>query len=199
MVRYFREKPIVNPEVGPISGGLANKLSDLLVKVRGKFDMRLHSGLKLAALLIAVSCAPINPFDQTQLSQNRKAIFQGIAQEGLLVKLNRDIGFNSLLGDAAFEMVKGMDLERAIATLQADGAICAGSDNGSICLWKVTVREPLFPCGLPPISLISMCIRMPGPRRTTENNYQVGLLAPKIQKRSDIATHTFSRDLTVNE
>lgn len=159
--------------------------------------MRMATGIALAGLAFAVACTTPRPFDKTDLGRMRIELYQS-ERAGLSIldpELPTTVDDEELLGDAAFLMTQGMDAGRAIQTFLADGATC----TGSTCTWDYTVREAAFPCGLPPVSLVSMCIRQPGPRRTFQYQYEVTLLARKIESRADISARRVSHPMKAVE
>lgn len=157
--------------------------------------MRTVTGLALAGLTLAVGCATPRPFDKTELGSTRIELDQSQRAGLSILDPEPPATFEELLGDAAFLMTRGMKADRAIQTFIADGASCAGST----CIWDYTVREAAFPCGLPPLSVVNMCIRQPGPRRTFQDRYEVTLLAPMIESRADVSARHFSRTLEAVE
>ena len=157
--------------------------------------MRTNTVFAVAALMLAVSCSRPDPFAQTEIGRRRIQLYQSQTVQDAILHPERDTSFEALLGDAAFEMARGMDADRAIQKLEADGASCAGMT----CVWEYTVREALFPCGVPPLSVVSMCIRMPGPRRTFEERFEVTLLGQRIQDRTDISSRALILTVSKNE
>ena len=157
--------------------------------------MRMNIGFAIAVLMFAASCSTPDPFAQTEIGKKRIELYQSQTVEDAILHPDRDTSFEALLGDVAFELTRGMDADRAIQTFVADGASCFGPT----CVWKYTVRETLFPCGVPPVSLVSMCIRQPGPRRTFEEHYEVTLLNRRIQDRTDISSQALSRTVPMIE
>jgi hypothetical protein len=157
--------------------------------------MRAVAGIALAGLTLAVGCTTPRPFDKTDLGKKRIELYQGQRAGQSLLDPEPSSSLEDLLGDAAFQLTQGMDTDRAVQTFVADGASCAGST----CTWEYTVREAAFPCGLPPLSFVNMCIRQPGPRRTFQERYEVTLLAPVIESRADIFARRYGRTLEAVE
>lgn len=157
--------------------------------------MRISTGFAIASLMFAVSCSTPDPFSKTEIGKKRIQLYQSRTLADAVLYPERDTSFEALLGDAAFEMTRGLEADRAIQRFEADGASCAGST----CVWEYTVREALYPCGVPPLSLVSMCIRQPGPRQTFEKRYEVTLLDQRIQDRTDISSQFFGRTVSKNE
>ena len=160
--------------------------------------MRCYTAFAITALMFAVSCSlseTADPFAQTEIGKRRVQLYQSRTLADAVLHPERDTSFEALLGDAAFEITRGMDADRAVETFVADGAAC----DGSTCVWKYTVREAMFPCGLPPLSLVSMCLRPPGPRRTFEASYEVILLGQRIQDRADVSSRALSHTVTTTE
>lgn len=143
------------------------------------------------ALMLVASCSAPDPFARTEIGRKRLALSQGLTLHDTILNPERDTSSAALLGDAAFELTQGMDADQATRTFVADGASC----SGATCVWTYRLREAAFPCGLPPISLVSMCIRQPGPRRSFERRYEVTLLNPTILERSDISAAAYGRVL----
>lgn len=81
--------------------------------------MRLELGIAISALVVATSCSTArpNPFGKTELGAKRVELYQRKYQEDLFASLERDRSFSNLLGNAAFEMTRGMNAERAIKNL----------------------------------------------------------------------------------
>jgi hypothetical protein len=151
----------------------------------------------VAGLTLTVACTTPRPFDKTELGRKRIELYQSQTSGPLILHSEQPAtsGFEALLGDAAFLVTRSMDTDQAIQTFVADGASC----TGSTCTWEYTVSEPAFACGLPSVSLVSMCIRQPVPPRTHQRHYEVALLAPMTQRPDDISARTHSQNLEAVE
>lgn len=157
--------------------------------------MYVNTVFAIAVMMFITSCSTADPFTRTEIGKKRVQLYQSRTVEEALMRPERDTSFEAQIGDAAFEITRGMDAERAVQRFESDGAACAGST----CVWKYTVREALFPCGVPPLSVVSMCIRQPGPRQTFEKLYEVTLLNQRIQDRMDISSRILIRIVTMSE
>jgi hypothetical protein len=143
--------------------------------------MRAITGLAVAAHLLIVACSTPDPFSQTEIGKKRIELYEKKSLDDFILNPEKDTSFEALLGDAAFEMTRGMTADEAIEVFETDGAVCAAST----CEWTYTVREALLPCG---VGLLSMCIREPGPRRTFQQDYEVTILTEKVSLRADLTT-----------
>lgn len=154
--------------------------------------MRGTAGWAIGLVLLLAACGTPDPFHRTEIGKKRIEIYRARTLEDAIAQPDKDISSAGELGDAAFALTQGMEAGRAMRRFEADGATC----SGTICRWITVHREPAFPCGVPPLNLVSMCIRPPGPRLTYRSTYEVTFLAPQIRDRGDISARSESRTLS---
>ena len=87
-----------------------------------------------------------------------------------------------ILGDAVFSVVKGMTIEKVIATLSMDGA----SRKEISCSWTFTDSETAWD---------RMGVRPPGPLRSWVSGYHVEFAASVIDERSNVTSTVTSRKI----
>ena len=145
----------------------------------------------LCWLVLVTGCATPDPFQRTEADRRRVALYQELTLANAIERPDRDTTDNGLLAEAVFEMTRGQNIDAAKATLARDGATC----GERTCEWVTRSTEALFPCGVPPVSLVSMCIRQPGPRRTIEVTRSVTFNAKRVEGLEDVSVRSSWRDV----
>ena len=145
----------------------------------------------LGWLVLIAGCATTDPFQRTEAEKRRVALYHGLTLADAIERPDRDTSLDGLLAEAVFEMTRGKSIEAAKATLADDGATC----GDRTCEWITRRTEPPFPCGVPPVSLVSMCIRKPGPHRTIEVTRSVTFNAERIDSVGEVSVTSRWRDV----
>jgi hypothetical protein len=152
--------------------------------------MAMIGKVMMAGVVLGMAgCAASDPFEQTELGRTRVMVSQSVTVHDTITQPDRDFSMAGQLGDAAFVMTRCLDRAQAENRLEADGANC----DATTCRWTSRLKEPPFPCGVPPVSLVSMCIRPAGPRRTFEVEREITFLSPRVGGRKDILAAVRSR------
>lgn len=136
--------------------------------------------LVIAALFMLTACSGRSGSYDSELTRKQIEIVKRNDLNYMMLHPTTDDSYNGTVREAAFQMIKGMQAEQAIAVFETDGATC----QNRTCIWAYRDRETW--------AEVTFGIRMPGPRRTFDRFRRVTVEADVVVSVSDVTVEHWS-------